>query len=55
MQHLIATSITYMTFFQSADYAKYSHLQGPTFYAKTEVKVICLCCIIGDRLQDFQD
>ena len=30
-----------MTTFQSADYAKYSHLQGPTFYAKTEVKVIC--------------
>ena len=26
--------------FQSADYAKYSHLQGPTYYARTEVKVI---------------
>ena len=25
---------------QSADYAKYSHLQGPTFYARTEVKVV---------------
>ena len=34
-----------MTHFQSADYAKYSHLQGPTYYAKTEVKVISLCCI----------
>ena len=34
-----------MTHLQSADYAKYSHLQGPTFYAKTEVKVTCLCFI----------
>ena len=43
---LVGIIITVYDFFQSADYAKYSHLQGPTFYAKTEVKIICLCCII---------
>ena len=30
-------AIAYISHLQSADYAKYSHLQGPTFYARTEV------------------
>ena len=48
---------------QSADYAKYSHLQGPTFYARTEVKVLSelmilllfLMRIIMIRIRSFKN